>query len=150
MGVPIAAGGRMGKRMAMVCAPDLRDKERIPAPGITASKFLGFILGQVGALSKVNGKMVKDMVWAWRLEDAGYIGENGLRDLKDDTASGSPTHQRRNTRARGPTAFRMVTVPKRTPMTERIKDNGCVECVTGMESETALHLVKRQNIEIKP
>lgn len=68
-----------------------------------------------GQLTRDNGKTARGMAWAWRRAAVGSTGENGRRDSRVVTGSGSPPPPRRDTRARGPAACRTATAPRPTP-----------------------------------
>jgi len=55
--------GRKAEPMVMESALVLTGKANMPEPGITALRFLEFILGLLEAPTLVNGKMEEDMVW---------------------------------------------------------------------------------------
>lgn len=68
-----------------------------------------------GQLTRDNGKTARGTDWEWRRAVVGSTGENGLRDSRVVTGSGSPPPPQRDTRARGPAACRTATALKLTP-----------------------------------
>lgn len=74
---------------------------------------------------RVNGKMVKDMVWVLKREADGFIGGNGRRALRGGTVSGNRTLPQPNTRERGRMDSKMDTDLKPMPMTVKKKQIVC-------------------------
>lgn len=70
----------------------------------------------MAAATRVNGRTANGTAWASKLGDAGYIVENGRRDSRVVMASDNQIRQQPNMKERGLTAYRTVTVRKRTLM----------------------------------
>lgn len=79
------------------------------AVGVSVLKLVVFINGLRAQPIRVNGKTADDMVLVLNTEAIGYIKENGLLVIKEDTALDVVIFRRQGTKVLGQTACKMDT-----------------------------------------
>ena len=78
--------------------------------------FSKIFLFSAAVSTRVTGKMVRDTVLAWRVEESGCIEESGPRASREDMEWDSQHQHQPSTREPGPMVCKMDTAPKHTPM----------------------------------
>jgi hypothetical protein len=81
---------------------------------VSAFRCPAYTLGPPATHTLANGRMANVTVSAWSSVDAGFTGENGLRDSRVATVTVKRSTPRPDIRVHGPAASTMATAPRPT------------------------------------